>query len=173
MAFKMTISKEAVEGKEVVPAGVYDVRLVGFKPAFTKAKSGDAPNKVYSLNLNARMEIVNNPDYAGRMVFEGLNMNAGWVQSDFCHAFGIPMEFDGTDYSFPGTWDNSPDFDPTKAETYKYEGPLVGQSAKIELAVDSYNNKPNNKVRRYMCSVDDCAVKFPEVKHSTDLLAKK
>src|SRR5271170_627019 len=130
MAFKMTVSKEAVEGKEVVPAGMYDVRLLGFYPKFTAPKPGDDPNKVYSLNLNAKMEIVNHPDHAGRFVFEGLNQNAAWVQNDFCHAFGVPMEFDGTDYSFPGTWDNSSDFDPTVATTYKYQGPLVGQTAK-------------------------------------------
>jgi hypothetical protein len=170
MAFRMTVSKETVEGKEVVPAGIYDIRLVSFKPKFSDpAKTG----KPKSLNLNAQMEIINHPDHAGRKVFEGLNQNAGWVQTDFVHCFGIPMETDGTDYWIPGTWDDNPSFDPDNAETYSYKGPLVGMTGKIELAVDSWNNKPNNKVRRYFCSVEDCATKFPQINHSMDLLAKR
>ena len=30
--FKMKVSKEAVEGLEVIPAGIYMVRFLGFKP---------------------------------------------------------------------------------------------------------------------------------------------
>ena len=172
MAFKMPISKEAIEGKEVVPAGIYDVRLVGFTPKFSKPNA-QFPDRVPSLNLNAKMEIVNHPEHAGRFVFEGLNQNAGWVQNDFVHGFGIPMETDGKDYWIPGTWDSLPNFDPADAATYKYEGPLLGRTAKIELAVDSFNNKPNNKVSRYFCAVDACDTKFPEIKHSQNLLFKK
>lgn len=169
MAYKMVVSKETVEGREVIPAGIYEVRLVGFKPKWSDpAKTG----KPKSLSLNAKMEVLNHPEFAGRFVFEGLNMGAGWIQNDFCHAFGYPMETDGNDYWLPGTWDNDPNFNPEVADSYAYKGPLLGQVAKIELAVDSYQGKDNNKVRRYFCAVDDCETKFPEIRHSQDLLKR-
>ena len=167
MAFKMAVSKESIEGKEVVPPGEYMVRFVEFKPKYSKPKGdGTAP----SLNLNARMEITEG-DHVGRMLFEGLNEKAGWVQNDFCHAFGVPMEHDPeTDtYAIPGIWDG----EEGKPETYTYKGPLTGKVAKVEVAVDSYNNKPNNKIRKYFCAIDNCDQLYPEVKHSQDLLKGK
>jgi hypothetical protein len=169
MAFKMAVSKETIEGKETIPAGIYDVRLVSFKPKFSDPAR---TNKPKSLNLNARMEIINHPEYAGRFIYEGLNAKAGWVQTDFCHAFGIPMETDGDSYWIPGIWDSKPDFDQENADSYAYSGPLVGQVAKVELAVDSFNGRDNNKVRRYFCAIDQCETKFPQISHSTDLLKK-
>ena len=169
MAFKMTVSKEAVEGLEVVPAGIYMVRFMGFKPKMSKADPSN-PQKAQSLNYNAQMEITEG-DYTGRKVFEGLNVGAGWVLNDFCHAFGLPMEQDPSDdsYSLPGEWDGTEG----AVETYVYKGPLTGKVAKIELAVDTYNGKQNNKVRRYFCAIDDCDKLYPQVKHSQDLLAKR
>jgi hypothetical protein len=169
MAFKMFVSKEAVEGKEVVPAGQYLVRFVKFVPKFSKPNAVD-PNKVPSLNYNAQMEIVEG-EYAGRILFEGLNQNAGWIQNDFCHCFGFPMEHDPSDdtYAIPGMWDG----EEGKAETYVYKGPLTGKVGKVEVAVDSYNNKPNNKIRKYFCAIDNCDQLYPNVKHSQDLLVKR
>lgn len=164
----MGISKETIEGKEVPPAGIYEVRLDSFKPKFSAPKEGKAP----SLNLNAKMSIVNNPEQDGKLIYEGLNQNAGWVQIDFCHGFGLPMETDGDEYWLPGTWDTDPAFDPTKAETYKYSGPMIGRIAKVELYHDTFNGKVSAKVRKYFCAVDDCTTKFPEITHREDLSRK-
>jgi hypothetical protein len=170
MAFKLTQSKEQIEGKEVAPEGIYTLKLVGFKPKFSKPNP-QFPDKAPSLNLNAKMEIIDNPEQEGKFVYEVLNMNS-FMFPDFCHAFGLPMETDGESYWLPGTWDSASDFDPANADTYKYDGPLVGRTAQAEVAVDSYNGRQNNKVRRYFCAVDDCANKFPEIRHSENLLRK-
>lgn len=168
-AFKMAVSKETIEGRETLPAGIYEVRLIGFKPKFSDpARTG----KPKSLNLNARMEVINHPEYAGRLIFEGLNAKAGWVQQDLCHAFGIPMETDGDSYWIPGEWDSEANFNSDDADTYRYTGPLMGQVAKVELAVDTYNGKDNNKVSRYFCAVEDCEQKFPQITHSQNLLKR-
>lgn len=176
MAFKLAVSKESIEGNRiVVPAGIYKLKLLGFKPKFSKPN----PNfldKPASLNLNAQMEVTEHPEFEKTpMIFEGLNMNAGWILQDFCHAFGFPLEpnEDGSEGgAIPGTWDSKPDFDPSKAETYFYVGPLTGRIAQVEVYEDSYNGKPSNKVSRYFCSVDDCATKFPEITHREDLRKK-
>jgi len=42
----------------------------------------------------------------------------------------------------------------------------------VEVAVDNYNGKDNNKIRRYFCAVPDCATKFPKIRHIADLLKK-
>ena len=172
MAFRMTIAKERIEGKDALPAGIYELKLVGFKPKFSKPNP-QFPDRQPSLNLNAQFEVVNHPEHDGAKVYEGLNENASWVTLDFCHALGLPLETDGTDYWMPGTWDSDPGFDPMNAETYKYEGPLLGRVAKVELGTEVFNNKTSNKVRRYFCAVEDCATKFPEIKHRKDLLTRK
>lgn len=169
MPFKMGVSKEAVEGKETVPAGQYLVRFVEFKPKYSKPNQAD-PTKVPSLNFNARLEITEG-DHAGRMIFDGLNENAGWVQQDFCHCFGLSMEQDPSTevYSIPGIWDG----EEGKPETYVYKGPLTGKVGKIEVALDTYNGKQYSKVRKYFCAIDNCDQLYPDVKHSQDLLAKR
>lgn len=166
MAFKMKVSNDRIEGMDVVPAGQYDVKLIGFKPK--SSSKGD------SVNLNAMLEIVNHPDYAGRKVFDSLNTPGGaFTHPDFVHCFGLPMETDGKDSWIPGEWDGDPirfkEADPT---TFVYKGPLVGRVGKIEIAVDNYNGKDNNKIRRYFCAVGDCEKKFPKVRHIQDLLAR-
>lgn len=168
MAFKMGISKETVEGREVLAPGVYDVRFIEFSPAFSKDKGdGKAP----TLNLKAKMEVVNNPDLVNRFVFDNLNIGC-WYLADFCHAFGIAMEQEGDEYFIPGTWDSDPTFDPAKAETYKYKGPLTGKTGKLELTVGSYNNKPKSEIKRYFCQIDNCDNLYPQIKHSADLIKK-
>src|ERR1700748_3585210 len=134
MAFTMKQSKKKVEGQEVAPQGLYTVKLLGFKPKFSKPNP-QFPDKVPTLNLNAQMEIVDNPEQEGKKVYEVFNMNS-FMFADFCHAFGLPMETDGENYWLPGSWDNAPDFDETKAETYKYDGPLLGRTAQVDLAID-------------------------------------
>lgn len=159
MAFQMKVSNDKLAGQENIPAGQYDVKLVGFSPK--TSKKGD------SINLNPVMEIQNHPDLAGRKVFDNLNSSGAWTYPDFCHAFGLPMETDGKESWLPGEWDGDPaKFDANKPETWKYKGPLVGRTAKVEIGVDSYGSK----IRRYFCAVADCATKFPQIKHSQDLM---
>ena len=170
MAFKLAVDNSKLDGMDVLPQGIYRVRMMGFKPKFSKLKDGQTGPT--SLNYNAQMQVIGRPDLeekGPRFVYEGLNENAGWVMQDFCHAFGLPMETDGAASWFPGEWDG----EEGKAETYKYRGPLVGQEAEIELGIDSYLGKENNKVSRYLCRVAQCAQKFPKINHSANLLKKK
>lgn len=166
--FRMTLSKEQVEGKEVMPEGIYEVRFIKFAPKLSKDK-GDGSER--STNLNAEYEVINNAEYAGRRVTEIANMKSYNVQTEICHCFGIPLEIDPTDgeYYLPGTWDSRPDFNPANPETYEYKGPLTGKIGKIELTVCTYMGRNNNKVRRYFCAVDNCGNKFPEIRHQTDM----
>lgn len=160
--FSMKVSNEKLEGQDVFPAGQYDIKLIKFKPS--KAKTG-------SINLNAMMEVENHPDFAGRKLYDPLNEGGAFTWPDFCHAFGLPMETDGATSWLPGEWNGNPasfkEDDPT---TWVYKGPLLGRKAKVEVAVDNYNGRDNNKIRRYFCAVADCATKFPKIKHIQDLL---
>ena len=137
----ITVSKDAVKGRDVVPSGLYDVRLVAFRPKPTKA--GD------SVNLNGQFEIQNHPEYAGRMVFDNLstNANAAWKLVAFVKAFGLDMTeaADGS-LSIPGEF-TGPENDATQ---WKYVGPLVGRTGKVEVAVDNYNGNDKNIIKTFV-----------------------
>lgn len=159
MAFQMKVSNEKLTGAENPTPGPYKLKLLFFKPE--TSKKGD------SINLKACMEVVDHVTFDGRKVWDNLNSNGAWTYSDFCHAFGLPMETDGKESWLPGNWDgDAAKFDPNKPETWKYVGPLVGRTANVEIGVDSFGAK----IRRYFCAVPDCATKFPTVKHSQDLM---
>lgn len=163
MAFSMKVSNEKLEGQDVVPAGQYELKLIGFKPKVSK--KGD------TYNLNPAYEIVNHPEFAGRKVYDTMNSNGAWTWPDMVHAFGFPMETDGKESWIPGVWNGDlSKYVEDDPNTWVYKGPLVGRVAKMEIAVDSYNGKDNNKVRRYFCAVPDCATKFPKIRHIEDLL---
>jgi hypothetical protein len=166
MAFQMGFDKDSLQQK-VIPPGIYEVRLEGFTPKLNKNKD--------SVNFNARMVVINNPEYDKAKLFETLSAKAGFTQWDFAHAFGLELVDQGNgQYVLPGTWDGDlAAFKPTDPSTWKYEGPLTGRTAKVEVAVDTYEGKQNNKIKRYICSVQDCETRFPDNKHSTDLLRKK
>jgi hypothetical protein len=165
MAFQMKVSNSKIEGQEVIPPQVYELKLVAFNPK--QSKNGG------SVNLNPVLEVVSPVEYAGRKVFDTLNTGGAWTYPDFCHAFGLPMETDGNDSWLPGQWDgDTAKFKEDDASTWVYKGPLVGRTAKVEVAVDNYNGRDNNKVRRYFCAVPDCTTKFPKIRHSEDLLKK-
>lgn len=169
--FKMTLSKEQVEGKEALPEGIYKVRFVKFGPKLTKQKPGESESS-RTINLNAEYEVVDNHEFAGRKIYEIMNMKSFGIQTEVCHAFGVTLDIDPTDgnYFIPGTWDSRPEFDPENPETYEYKGPLLGKIAQVELAVRSYNGRNSNQVRRYFCAINDCGTKFPEVRHSQNLI---
>lgn len=154
---KMSVPNESLKAKPPVPDGIYDVRLEGFEPK--KSSKGD------SINLNPILKIVNHPEHDGRQIYDNLNSKAGFIHQDFVHAFGEVMEVNGDSSSIPGDFQGKED-DPA---TWQYVGPLVGKVAKIQVVQTTYNNKPNNKVNMWICAVQDCAVKFPDIKHSQNL----
>jgi hypothetical protein len=155
MGFKM--KAEVAPPQELIPPGIVEVKLTGFKPAYSKAGT--------SVNINPVLEVVNSPDHFGARIFENLNTGAGFVIKDFCHAFGLKEEDLGNgQISIPGEFDG----DEAKPETWKYSGPLVGRTAQVELAQDEYQGKISNKIRKYICAVPGCTEK-----HSDDLLKKK
>lgn len=166
MAFQMGFDKDSLLQK-VIPGGLYTLRLTGFKPRLNKNKDG--------INFNPQMEVINNPEYDKTKIFDSLSSKAGFTQWDFVHAFGLELEDQGNgNYVIPGTWDGDPAaFKETDPSTWKYDGPLIGRDASVELAIDTYEGKQNNKIRRYICAVLDCATKFPDNKHIMDMLRKK
>jgi hypothetical protein len=166
MAFSLKVSKEAIEGKDLVSPGIYDVRLLKFNPKASKSGT--------SFNYNPMMEIINHPDYVNNKIYDTLNSAAGWIIPDFSHCFGFPMETDGTDYWLPGIFDaDKAKFNPDDPSTWVYAGPLTGAVGKVEIGHDSYNGKAIARIGRYFCSVENCATKFPHIKHSENLLRKK
>ena len=144
---KITPPPESLEGRKPNAAGVYMVRLDGFKPR--KSKSGD------SVNLYPTLKIINHPTANDNNVFENLNSSAGWVLKDFVHAFGLPMD----NGSLPGDF-QGPDDDPTK---WTYVGPLKGRTAKLEVAMkDNTKGGMIDAVKRYFCAVPGCQEKHSE-----------
>jgi len=163
-AFQMKVSSEKLEGKDVLPSGQYEIKLLGFKPNLSSKGS---------INLNAMMEIVNHPDYAGRRVFASLNVGMAFMYPDFSHCFGVIIEGDGKDYWLPGQWDgDAAKFKEDDPTTWSYKGPLVGRIGKVELAVTSYNNKERNEIRRYFWNTPGVEAKWPKLKPKEDLLSK-
>lgn len=164
MAFKMGID---MSQPDMPKPGLVSVRLYGFKPK--KSKAGD------SVNFNAQMKIINHPENDGYPLYETLSAKAGFTMWDFAHGFGLELEDMGNgQYSIPGVWDGDlvkfKEDDPT---TWVYEGPLVGRDAQVEIAPDTYEGKTSMKIKRYICTVPDCDTRFPDNKHSTDLLKRK
>lgn len=144
MAFQMKMSKEQVVGKDVLPAGIYQFRLIGFTPKWNKLKD--------AINYNPMFEVINNPDYQNRKVFDSLSPKAGWKVTEMANSLGFDLEGnDAEGYSLPGYWDGDPakflEADPL---TWVYKGPLVGAEGTFELKVDNYMGKDNNKVEKYI-----------------------
>lgn len=159
---KVGVSKETLEGIKPVPAGVYTLILDGWEPKLSKDKQ--------SVNLNPILKVINNPQHNGHRVWCNLNLKAGWILQDFSHCFGLPMEQNGDDIFLPGgasAW-SGPDNDPTK---WKYNGPLNKRVGKVELIeVHNPGQKPRNDIKQFICAIDGCATKYPDVSHSTNLI---
>jgi hypothetical protein len=155
---KMGVSKQSLEGKPPIPAGMYDFRLDGFKPKV--AKKGD------SINLNPILKIINNPNGQNdNTIFFNLNNQAGWIFKDFAHAMGfelVPNTEGGGD--LPGDFVPDPS-DPENVEKYKYQGPMLGRNGRCEVGVRKDDkNKDQSYIKAFFCSVPGCLEK-----HSTDL----
>jgi len=168
MAFKMGYDKEKLSGMKPVPPGIYQVRFEQFKPKLSKDKGDGKPR---SLNLNAECTIINHPEFENRKVFATLNEGIPSFIQDFVHSFGVEMEDQASDNpKFPGIMDADPSiFDENNPETWKYAGPLVGKVAQWELGVKTYQGREQQSIRKFICAVPDCANKFPDIRHATDM----
>lgn len=150
MSPRMSFSKESLEQKPPVEEGLYEVRLEGFEPDYSKSRN--------NVNLNPTLKIVNHHKETGRQVFDNLNSAAPWIIEAFCHAFGLELVPDGNGgFTMPGDF-NGPEDDPSK---WNYAGPLTGCVAKVFLKHNTYNNKTNAKVDQWMCQVPGCTKKHP------------
>lgn len=162
MAFQMKFAQDELKGFEPVPAGVYQVRFVEFKPKASKAGTSN--------NLNAWVVILNHPEWqVERKLVANLNDSIPAFIQDFVHSFGLEMhDQNGDNPSIPGNWDG----DEAKPETWKYQGPLVNKTAEWEIGMGEYNGKPTNVIRKFICKVPNCAQKFPKIQHAADMAKK-
>lgn len=148
---KMQASKEDLEGGKALPEGMYTIALRGFKPKTSKKKD--------STNLNPDLRVTNHPTLNDEKVFYSLNTNAPWIWMELCHAFGCPLEDDGSgNVSIPGNFDG-PENDPSK---WVYSGPLLNQEAQIKLVQKEYLGKMRNDIAMFVCRVAGCAEKHSD-----------
>lgn len=152
--------KDKLASQEQLPPGIYDFTVKEFKPATSK-KGG-------SVNLNPYLRITNHPTLNDRAVFENLNSQAWWVQEDFCHALGVPMEDDGSGgMILPGKFickqHGEADCKCDPKDNWMYQGPLVGRVGKLEIAMgDNGKGGMVAKVKRYICAVPGCQERHRE-----------
>jgi hypothetical protein len=161
---KVAVSKESLEGIKPVPAGMYDVVLNGFEPKWPKSNKD-------SVNLNPVLKIVNHPKFNGQRLFMNLNTKISNFMQDLAHGFGLPMEEEAGEMHLPGgakAWSGTDD-DPT---TWKYTGPLLGKTAKVEVIESSYAGRAKNEIKMFVCKIPDCQTKYPEIQHSTNMIKK-
>lgn len=161
------VPKDKLKGFEALPPGIYQLRLDGFEPKFSKDKS--------SINLRPKLTVVNNQNNdlndGKHRAFENLNSQAGWVLIDFCHAFGhrmsgeeegVPMEqWSSPDAGLPGEFVPNPT-DPNNPEKWTYTGPLLGQVGTVEIVETIYNNKKQATINKYFCTVPNCTHQHSE-----------
>lgn len=169
---QIKIAKDSLE-YESYPAGEYFVQCNGFKPAFSKDKK--------SYNMRPILRITGHATLDGKTVLTYLNSGATFILRDFTHAFGLLLDGEtpdqaalgeAGDFNFPpGEFLN---FDPQKPESWQYVGPLLGRTARVELALTQSMKKdsagvlqpvPNtfrNEIKRFFCAVPGCSVAHKE-----------
>ena len=147
---KITFSKESLEPKPPIPDGLYEVRLEGFEPKYSKDRT--------SINLNPVLKIINHPTETGRRVFDNLNSSAAWIIEGFTNAFGLELVSDGSGgFNIPGDF-NGPEDNP---EQWSYTGPLTGCVAKVFLKRVTYNGKESSKIDQWFNAVPGSTKKSP------------
>lgn len=150
--------KDSLEGRKLLPAGRYAVRLDGFKPKLSKNKENP------SVNLYPQLKVVNNPSLNGSTLFNPLNQGAGFILRDFSHMFGQMEQVIGDTVTIPGHFMPDPNA-PTDYSRFTYQGPLLGMVGELELGVNkSPKGKDQNYIKAYYCRVAGC-----QVNHSTEL----
>lgn len=149
---KIGFSKEELSGN-VIPEGLYELRLEGFEQALSK--KGD------SVNLNPILKVVNHQTLNGKRVFDNLNSGASWIIEAFCHAMGHPLVPNGSGGGdIPGEWPDNGQSDPEKWPPYV--GPLQGMVGKALVKTTTYNGKESTKVDQWICALGTaCNTKHP------------
>ena len=173
MAFKMGFSQEKLEGMQPVPDGQYKVLFVEFKPSHSKTANQITGKK--SINLNAKVKILEHPEFEQeRYLIASLNEGVPSFIQDFVHSFGLEMEDQlGDNPNIPGVFDaDKAKFKEDDPSTWVYTGPLTAKTAIWEVGLGDYNGRPVNTLKRFICSVPDCATKFPKIRHSQDMAKK-
>lgn len=147
---KIGFSREQLSGN-LLPEGLYEVRLEGFEPDWSKNRT--------SQNLNPVLKIVNHPTLNGKRIFDNLNSTADWIITAFCHCFGqqlTPNAQGGGD--MPGEF-MGPDDEPSQ---WQYQGPLTGSVGKVLVKNTTWNGKENSKVDQWLCALGpSCTTKHP------------
>lgn len=170
MAFKMSFSQDKLEGLQPVPNGQYKVLFIEFKPSWSKNANQITGKK--SINLNAKVKILEHPEFEQeRFLIAALNEGVPSFIQAFVHSFGVEMDDQlGDNPSIPGTFDTDKskfkEDDPT---TWVYSGPLTAKTAVWEVGTKEHNGRQVQSLRRFICSVPDCATKYPKIRHSQDM----
>ena len=163
MPVKMGVSNEQMEAPQPVPANWYDLKITGIT---VKASS-----KKDSYNYTVATQVVgtNNPewDYKKKISIL-LNTKMGSRFADVIHGAGLE-DADVIGDNACWTFDQA---DPENVEKAQYKGPLLGKILHAEVAVRTYNGNENNAVKQIQCKVKDCKVKFPKIRHTTDMIGK-
>ena len=154
----MGVTKQELDDAKnrVTTGGTFTVAFQGFSPK--KSKNGQ------SVNLNPRLVIVGDPVQNGKEVPYSLNFQAStwFMVKNFLHMFGVKEEVDAQgNENIPGDW-QQPSDDPT---TWKYTGPLMGRTGKLEVVPGTYNNKQVFNVKQMLCALPGCTEK-----HSDNLI---
>lgn len=147
---KIGFSKEELSGN-VIPEGLYEIRLEGFEPELSSKKT--------SINLNPVLKVVNHQTLNGKRVFDNLNSGASWIITAFSHAFGQPLTPNASGGGdIPGEF-MGPDDQPDK---WQYVGPLQGMVGKAMVKTTTYNGKENSKIDQWICALGGaCNEKHP------------
>jgi hypothetical protein len=170
MAFQVGFTRDSLSFKPA-PTGLYDLRVNGFKPKLNKKLDG--------INFNVELEIVDNgdPDIDGKRIFHPLSTKFNIAIWDFVHSMGLEMEEyttaeGNTALRMPGIWEHMDEFPEDPSQWGAYMGPMTNAILKADVIESSYMGRPKNEVRAFLCALDGCAEKYPDVKHSTNLISK-
>lgn len=173
MAFQIAATKSQLSGPPPVPTDIYTLTVAGFKPRV--AKSGT------SLNYNGEFTVTGAPDplLNGRKIFFSLNTSFATAIRDFVHATGNEMEktivtndagVPEDAWVMPGIFENQAQFPQEPEKWGAYRGPLTNATFKAEVVLTDYQGKPKNEIRAFFCTLPNCAVNEPDMKHSTNLI---
>lgn len=162
---KMGVNPEQLKAAKPVPAGWYKLRIKGIVCKLSKSGKG--------YNYQAFLNVVENKaEFNDAFVMYQMNngFSQGLQAQDMVHATGLVMEVDG---SFPGDFKLKDDQKPDDWDSAQYNGPLLGRTVEAELIVYNFDGLDRNGVKQFKCIVDQCATRFPDIRHSTDLTGKK
>lgn len=186
-SLRFGVPSSKLQEKKWVPPGIYEFRIKGFKPDFTKAKT--------SINLNPELEIVNtpgtflcddpdcatkhddgqgNPGHAfngNKPAFLSGNEGAMFIVVAMVHSLGFEMveginpDTGEPTTSIPGKFNFVKADDP---RTWTYEGPLTDSAytGKLEVShVDTIEGGRvtghKNNIRMFVCKVPGCTQRHP------------